>query len=136
MRNRRLTKLSLLTALMFLAAASVGLTVRAEPDSGSLAGTYTREFTGAAGRVTETLEVKADKTVVWTSNYPGRAPLVQSGIWNSRGETLILVLDKRDGEKMPAEERLVFDRKGKNLKGRIYDKNVHGNSGLVFHRAG
>lgn len=117
-----------------LAAVFVGVTVQAEPDGATFAGTYSREFTGAAGKVTETLEVKADKTVVWTSNYPDRSPLVQSGIWNSRGETLIVVLDKRDGVKMPADERVVFDRKGKNLKGRTYDKNVHGNSGLVFHR--
>ncbi|MEO6390710.1 MAG: hypothetical protein ABIP75_02590 [Pyrinomonadaceae bacterium] len=109
--------------------------VHARFDGSTFAGTYTREFIGASGKVTETLEVKADKSVVWTSNYSGRASVVQSGIWNARGDTLIVVLDKRDGEKMPADERVVFDRKGKDLKGRVYDHNVHGNSGLVFHRS-
>ena len=120
-----------LTALAVISVVGVAATA---DDAPAFVGNYAREFTGAGGPVTETLEVKADKTVVWTSNYPGRAALVQSGIWNSRGKTLVVVLGKRDGEQMPATERVVFDLKGDDLKGREYDKNVHGNNGLVFHR--
>jgi hypothetical protein len=98
-------------------------------------GTYTRAFNGAGGKVTETLEIKADKSVTWTSNYPGHPAVVQTGVWNSRAVTLIVLLDKRDGEKMPAQERLVFDLKGSNLKGRVFDKNIHGNSAMIFKRS-
>lgn len=135
MRSGSNTKLKAVIGVAVFAVCFAAVSVPARSDGATFAGTYTREFTGASGKVTETLEVKADKTVVWTSNYPGRAPLVQSGIWNARGDTLIVVFDKRDGEKMPADERVVFDRKGKDLKGRVYDKNVHGNSGLVLHRS-
>lgn len=135
MRIRLNAILKAAICLVVFAASAAAAPVPSRFDSAVFAGSYTREFTGASGKVTETLEVKADKTVVWTSNYPGRPPLVQTGIWNARGDTLIVVLDKRDGEKMPADERVVFDRKGKDLKGRVYDKNVHGNSGLVFHRS-
>jgi hypothetical protein len=120
-----------LTALAVISVVGVAATA---DDASSFVGSYTREFTGAGGQVTETLEVKADKSVVWTSTYPGRASMVQSGIWNSRGKTLIVVLGKRDGEQMPANERVVFDLRGDELKGREYDKNVHGDDGLVFHR--
>jgi hypothetical protein len=117
-----------------IAVIAAGAAPAAADNDQSFAGSYTREFTGAGGKVSETLEIKADKSASWTTNYPGKPAQTQTGIWNARGTTLIVLLNKRDGEAMPAEERIIFDLKGKNLKGRNFDKNVHGNGEMVFHR--
>lgn len=104
-------------------------------DERSYVGTYLRANKVEGGTNTESLEINADKTVLWTQTLVGKPPVVMTGIWNYRGEALVVVLGTRDGEQLPAGTRVVFDRSGKKLKGRIYDRKMFGTEDLVFRRS-
>ena len=87
------------------------------------------------GTVSETLEIKADKNFSWTRTFSDRSPEVITGIWNIRDEVIVVVLGTRDGIALPAGQRVVFDRKGSKLKGRMYDRPLFGDGELVFQRS-
>jgi hypothetical protein len=128
------TILAVMVASVVYAAAGIAPPPIAV-DERSFVGTYLRVTTGVGGTVSETLEIKADKTILWTTSLGEKAPVVVTGIWNVRGEVLVVVLGTRDGVQLPAGTRVVFDRKGKKLKGRIYDRTQFGEGDLVFQRS-
>jgi hypothetical protein len=124
-----------LVAMLVTGFVKASTPMRSLADEQSFVGSYSRITTASAGTVSETLEIKADKTIVWTTNATGKSPVIMTGIWNQRGEVLVVVLGTRDGVQLPAGTRVIFDRQGKKLKGRIYDRTQFGGGELVFQRS-
>lgn len=125
----------LLAAVIAVAVnATAAAPMRSLTDERSFVGRYQRVPKVSSGTVSETLEINADKTFLWTRTFSDRSPEVVTGIWNVRGQVIVVVLGTRDGIPYPAGQRVVFDRKGKKLKGREFDRTQFGDAELIFQR--
>jgi hypothetical protein len=117
------------TRLVLMAFAISSLTlltplfVAGKLRSESFVGTYARTFTGAGGKVKETLVLRQNMTCSLRTIYPGsnRRPIVTSGSWKREGST-VKVTWRTGGQ----ADNITFKLLDNRLVASEYDQTIWG----------
>ncbi len=97
-------------------------------------GTYVRSYTGADGKVAETLQVLSDNTIALQSRYP-EGTVKQTGVWSLEKKLLAVTLTQKNGE-YTGVERIVFELRGDHLIAVEYDRAAYGTQYSFTRTAG